>query len=67
MLFPMQELKQQHSLIRTGSAVLHGEWGIDLSNNGDFGRARQVYVALNSPVGTISIGKQRTAAISFYC
>jgi len=41
------------------SAVLHGEWGIDLSNNGNFGKARQVYVALNSPVGTIGIGKQR--------
>ena len=41
------------------SAVLHGEWGVDLSNNGDFGKARQVYVALNSPVGTIGVGKQR--------
>jgi hypothetical protein len=41
------------------SAVLHGEWGIDLSNNGDIGQARQIYVALNSPVGTIGIGKQR--------
>jgi len=41
------------------SAVLHGEWGIDLSNNGDFGKSRQVYVALNSPIGTIGIGKQR--------
>jgi len=41
------------------SAVLHGEWGVDLSNNGDFGKARQVYVALNSSAGTIGIGKQR--------
>jgi hypothetical protein len=47
------------------SAVLHGEWGIDLSNNGDFGKARQVYVALNSPVGTIGIGKQRPAQYLF--
>jgi predicted porin len=47
------------------SAVLHGEWGIDLSNNGDFGKARQVYVALNSPVGTIGIGKKRPAQYLF--
>ena len=47
------------------SATLHGEWGIDLSNNGDFGKARQVYVALNSPVGTIGIGKQRPAQYLF--
>jgi len=47
------------------SAVLHGEWGIDLSNNGDFGKARQVYVALNSPVGTVGIGKQRPAQYLF--
>jgi predicted porin len=47
------------------SAVLHGEWGIDLSNNGDFGKARQVYIALNSPVGTIGIGKKRPAQYLF--
>lgn len=47
------------------SATLHGEWGIDLSNNGDFGKARQVYVALNSPVGTVGIGKQRPAQYLF--
>jgi len=47
------------------SAVLHGEWGIDLSNNGDFGKARQVYVAVNSPAGTIGIGKQRPAQYLF--
>jgi len=47
------------------SAILHGEWGIDLSNNGDFGKARQVYVALNSPIGTIGIGKQRPAQYLF--
>ena len=41
--------------------ILHGEWGIDLSNNGDFGKARQVYVALDSPYGTVGIGKQRPA------
>lgn len=47
------------------SAVLHGEWGIDLSNNGDFGKARQVYVALNSPYGDIGIGKQRPVQYLF--
>lgn len=47
------------------SVTLHGEWGIDLSNDGDFGKARQVYVALNSPVGTIGIGKQRPAQYLF--
>jgi hypothetical protein len=47
------------------SAILHGEWGIDLSNNGDFGKARQVYVALKSPIGTIGIGKQRPAQYLF--
>jgi hypothetical protein len=47
------------------SATLHGEWGIDLSNNGDFGRARQVYVALNSPFGEVGIGKQRPVQYLF--
>ncbi len=47
------------------SATLHGEWGIDLSNNGDFGRARQVYVALNSPIGEVGIGKQRPVQYLF--
>ncbi|PKG85711.1 porin [Colwellia sp. 75C3] len=47
------------------SAVVHGEWGIDLSNNGDFGKARQVYVALNSPMGSIGIGKQRPTQYLF--
>ena len=47
------------------SATLHGEWGIDLSNNGDFGKARQVYAALNTPAGSIGIGKQRPANYLF--
>jgi len=47
------------------SAILHGEWGIDLSGHGDFGKARQVYVALNSPIGTIGIGKQRPVQYLF--
>ena len=40
-------------------AIAHGEWSIDLGNNGDFGKARQVYVALDSPVGQFGLGKQR--------
>ena len=40
-------------------AIAHGEWSIDLGNNGDFGKARQVYVALDSPIGQIGLGKQR--------
>lgn len=47
------------------SATLHGEWGIDLSNNGDFGRARQVYVALKSPYGEVGLGKQRPVQYLF--
>jgi hypothetical protein len=50
---------------RDWNAVVHGEWGIDLSNNGDFGRARQVYVALNSPFGDVGIGKQRPVQYLF--
>lgn len=43
------------------SAIAHGEWSVDLGNNGDFGKARQVYVALNTPFGQLGIGKQRPA------
>ena len=46
-------------------AILHGEWGVDLSNNGDFGKARQVYVAVDSPFGRIGIGKQRPVQYLF--
>jgi len=41
------------------SAEAQGEWGIDLSNHGDFGKSRRAYVALASPYGRIGIGKQR--------
>ena len=37
----------------------HSEWSIDLGNNGDFGKARQIYVALDSPIGKFALGKQR--------
>jgi len=41
------------------TAEVQGEWSIDLSNNGDFGKTRRVYVALDSPYGRLGIGKQR--------
>lgn len=54
-------LKSTHQFSKNFKATLHGEWGIDLANNGDFGKARQVYVALDTPLGEIGIGKQRPA------
>ncbi|WP_405599468.1 MULTISPECIES: porin [unclassified Pseudoalteromonas] len=45
--------------------ILHGEWGIDLSNNGNFGNARQVYAAIDSPYGKVGLGKQRPAQYLF--
>ncbi|WP_234401369.1 porin [Pseudoalteromonas sp. T1lg23B] len=41
------------------TAQLHGEWSIDLANEGDFGKSRQTYTALTTPFGRIGIGKQR--------
>ncbi len=41
------------------TAEAQGEWGVDLSNNGDFGKTRRAYVALDSPYGRVGIGKQR--------
>lgn len=41
------------------TAEMQGEWGIDLSNSGDFGKSRRAYVALDSPYGRMGIGKQR--------
>lgn len=40
-------------------AELHGEWSVDVSNNGDFGKARNAYAALGSPFGRVAIGKMR--------
>ncbi len=53
--------KSTYSFIPGWSAIAHGEWSVDLGNNGDFGKARQVYVALSSPYGQIGLGKQRPA------
>lgn len=41
-------------------AIFEGEWSIDISDNGDFGKSRKAYVGLKSNYGTIAIGKQRT-------
>lgn len=41
------------------TAILHGEWSIDLSDNADFGKARQVYAGVDTPYGKVTIGKQR--------
>ncbi|RLV59673.1 porin [Parashewanella curva] len=43
------------------TAIAKGEWSIDLSNNGDFGKARQVYAGVATPFGTFAFGKQRPA------
>ena len=58
-------LKSTYEFESGWTAILHGEWSVDLSNNGDFGKARQVYVALDSPYGRIGIGKQRPAQYLF--
>ncbi|WP_417344611.1 porin [Ferrimonas sp.] len=42
-------------------AIAQGEWSVDISNNGDFGKARQAYVALSTPYGQLGVGKQRPA------
>ncbi|CAM4133197.1 porin [Pseudoalteromonas byunsanensis] len=41
------------------SAELHGEWSIDLANEGNFGKSRRAYTALSTPLGRFGIGKQR--------
>lgn len=41
------------------SAVLHGEWDVDIEQNGNFGDARQAYVGIKSDdLGMVAIGKQ---------
>ena len=41
------------------SAVLHGEWGVDIEQTGNFGDARQAYVGIKSEsLGMVAIGKQ---------
>lgn len=41
-------------------AIAHGEWGFDIAQNGDFGKARRASVALASDsYGKIAFGKDR--------
>lgn len=49
----------EHELANGWTAIGHGEWSIDISNNGDFGKSRRAYVGFDSPYGRVAIGKQR--------
>lgn len=52
-------LKANTQITETLSAVLHGEWDVDIESNGDFGDARQAYVGIQSThLGFVGIGKQ---------
>lgn len=51
--------KSTYQIMDGWTATVHGEWNITLADNGDFGSARQVYVATESAIGRIGIGKQR--------
>lgn len=42
------------------TAAAHGEWGLDIAKNGDFGKARRASVALsNGSYGKVTLGKDR--------
>lgn len=52
-------IKANTRISDTLTAVLHGEWDVDIEANGDFGDARQAYVGLkSSDLGFVGIGKQ---------
>ncbi len=52
-------IKANTQITETLSAVLHGEWDVDIEKNGNFGNARQAYVGLQSEsLGMVAIGKQ---------
>ncbi|MXW22150.1 MAG: porin [Candidatus Dadabacteria bacterium] len=52
-------IKANTQITETLSAVLHGEWDVDIEQNGNFGDARQAYVGLRSEeLGMLAIGKQ---------
>ena len=52
-------IKANTQITETLSAVLHGEWDVDIEKNGNFGDARQAYVGLRSEgLGMVAIGKQ---------
>lgn len=57
--------KSTYQFMQGWSTTLHGEWSIDLSNNADFGKARQVYVAVDTPYGKVGLGKQRPVQYLF--
>ena len=52
-------IKANTQITETLSAVLHGEWDVDIEANGNFGDARLAYVGLQSEsMGMVAIGKQ---------
>ena len=52
-------IKANTQITETLSAVLHGEWDVDIEDNGNFGDARLAYVGLGSEsLGMVAIGKQ---------
>jgi pentapeptide MXKDX repeat protein len=52
-------IKANTQITETLSAVLHGEWDVDIEKNGNFGDARLAYVGLRSEgLGMVAIGKQ---------
>ena len=52
-------VKADTQITDTLSAVLHGEWDVDIEANGDFGDARLAYVGIkSSELGLLAIGKQ---------
>ncbi len=52
-------IKANTQISDTLTAVLHGEWDVDIEKNGNFGDARQAYVGLkSSDLGFVGIGKQ---------
>lgn len=57
--------KSTYEFQQDWTAIVQGEWSVDMGNNGDFGKARQVYVALATPMGQIGIGKQRPVHYTF--
>ena len=52
-------IKANTQITETLSAVLHGEWDVDIEQTGNFGDARQAYVGIKSEdMGMVAIGKQ---------
>jgi len=49
----------EHDLGHGWTGIGHGEWSIDIADNGNFGKSRRAYVGFDSPYGRVAIGKQR--------